>query len=104
MAEFTVTTSQLRTSGSNILREGTIFQSLIAELKQGMATMRNTWEGSAAEAFYAKFTALDDNFASYHRVITEYGNFLNKAAQDYDTAENTVKGGTDNLTEGNLFA
>jgi uncharacterized protein YukE len=53
MEEFIVTPSLLRNSGSNILREGIMFQSLIAELKQGMATMKNTWEGSEAEAFYA---------------------------------------------------
>jgi len=90
MPEIKVSSAALRSSASVLLGQGGQYNGLVGDIRGSMNTMKSQWMGSAADTFIAKFNALQKNFDAYFRTIQDYGNFLNKAATDYETAERQV--------------
>jgi len=105
MAEIQVTPEALRSSSQLFSLCAAQFSSLMNEIKQDMAQMKNQWEGQAAEQFFQRFSALDKNFAAYNKVIVEYSQFLGRAADDYQHIDDMARANTGALAgSGNLFA
>lgn len=102
MAEFKVSSDMLRNSASEIKTYSGNFSSLMGEVTQGLTGLGAVWEGEAFNQFKAQVDALNPSVEAYARVINEYGQFLETAAEQYEQTEQAAQSETDQLAN-NLF-
>lgn len=60
------------------------------------------WEGQAAEAYKAKFNALETSMNKINSMITEHVNDLNAMAEEYGRAESAAASAADSLPPSTL--
>ena len=58
-------------------------------------SLKQAWEGEAAEALVNKFKGLRKNFEDICKTINQYGDFLTQAAENYDKVEESIKQGAE---------
>jgi WXG100 family type VII secretion target len=104
MAVIKVDSAQLRNSATVILQQASTFGTLTNEIKSSMQTMKNNYLGSAADSFIARFNELNPSFSAYQKVLTDYGNFLNTSAAEFDRVETQITSDQDALRPTNLFS
>jgi WXG100 family type VII secretion target len=61
------------------------FETLYNEIENNIRSMSNNWEGSSAESFYNEFNQLSPSFEAYKLALNEYGEFLNDAADMFES-------------------
>ena len=101
MAEIMVDAAQLRSSGADIKNCANEFKNCMDEIKKLLDSI--DWEGDANERFKQQVSTLTPSFNAYHQVITSYGEFLEKSAEEYEKSEQTATSTTDDLTN-NLYS
>lgn len=102
MAEIKVSSQVLRDASSQITNELTNFSNITDEIKQGLSSLSSSWEGEAFNSFMSQLNALTPSLEKYAEVISEYANFLNTTAEQYETTEAAAQSETDSL-ENTLF-
>lgn len=96
MAEIRVNSELLRGASSTIKQQANTFSDLMSQVSQILTSIN--WEGSAHDSFVEKVNSLRPTMDRYYQVITEYGQFLETSAEQYEQAEATAQSTTDALT------
>jgi len=103
MAEIKVSSSVLRNSATVILTQATEFSRQTNDILTNMNAIKNQWMGDAANNFITKFQDVSKSFSAYLKTITDYGNFLNKAAADFEVTESQIIQGGNSLPSGSTL-
>ena len=72
------------------------------DMIQRVNSMSSVWEGTAADSFRTKFTALQSAMDTINRMIMEHSTDLEAMAQTYIDAENQSASQVDSLPASNL--
>ena len=87
MANFTVTASELRRVGDNLMNLNGLFQQQVGKLMQHEEELDARWDGQANDAFKVQFASNCESLNSFYTVIGEYIQMLESVATIYDTKE-----------------
>lgn len=75
-----VNASELEGAGQEFLSCGNQYEQLLATMRNRTESLRGTFQGSAAEAFYAKMQTLFQQMAIICEEVNEMGGDLNTTA------------------------
>ena len=87
MATIKVNSTAMREKANSFKTVATSIKSFTTEMTTEVESMKSAWEGEAAETLITKFRGLSDNFDEVYKTIIAYANFLEQAAEAYDTTE-----------------
>lgn len=90
---FQVTTQLLTDKAKTIDSINGEFKDTMGQIKKLIHNLDNEWKSDAAREFVEKFDTLDKEFINYYQVVDSYREFLNRAAEDYVTAETSIQNG-----------
>ncbi len=89
MADFRVTSSQLKSQAEEIRNLGTQFQTSLDTLSETEQSLSTMWEGDAKDTFRNAFQMSHAKMETYKGVIDQYAAALDAIAQQYEQAEST---------------
>ena len=87
MAEFTVTSSELRNKAQELSRMNTQYKQEIDNLVAEEAALKSMWEGEAKEAFTSAFNRDKAKMDAFYSAIQDYIAKLGAIAAQYDASE-----------------
>ena len=87
MAEFTVTSNQVRAKEGEIQNLNSSYKQKIDSLEQIVKGLDGMWEGDAHDAFHAAFEKDKVNLWNFYNAIEKYCQTLLEIAQNYEKAE-----------------
>ena len=87
MAEFTVTSNQVKAKQGELQTLNNSYKSKIDELEQIVKGLDSMWEGDAHDAFHAAFEKDKVNLWNFYNAIEKYCQTLLVIAQNYEKAE-----------------
>lgn len=87
MATIKVNSKVMRDKANIFKTVSSSISNLTEETAAEINNLKSSWEGSAADTYITKFNNLKPQFENICTTITNYENFLNKAADDYDEIE-----------------
>ena len=88
MAEFTVTSNQVRAKEGELQNLNSSYKQKIDSLEQIVKGLDGMWEGDAREAFHAAFTSDSNQMNNFATAIENYCIALENMATRYAQAEN----------------
>ena len=84
-----VNTNELLTHGQKLIDEANSLDSDISNFNSIINSLNGAWKGEDAESYT---NLMNENFIvqlkELSKTLIEYGEFLNKASQDYENLEN----------------
>lgn len=95
MAEIKVNSSVMKEKASNFKNVAKSVEQFTNDMMSEIDSLKQAWEGEAAEALVNKFKGLQKNFEEICKTIEQYGDFLNQAADSYDKVEENIKQGVE---------
>ena len=95
MAEIKVNSSVMKEKASNFKNVAKSVEQFTNDMMSEIDSLKQAWEGEAAEALVNKFKGLRKNFEDICKTINQYGDFLTQAAENYDKVEESIKQGTE---------
>lgn len=96
MATIKVNSTSMREKANSFKTVANSIKVFTNEMTAEVESLKSTWEGEAAEALVTKFRGLADNFDDIYQTIISYANFLEQAAENYDTTETANLQGAQN--------
>ena len=87
MAEFTVTSNQVRAKEGELQNLNSSYKQKIDSLEQIVKGLDGMWEGDAHDAFHAAFEKDKVNLWNFYNAIEKYCQTLLEIAQNYERAE-----------------
>ena len=87
MAEFTVTSNQVRAKEGELQNLNSSYKQKIDSLEQIVKGLDGMWEGDAHDAFHAAFEKAKVNLWNFYNAIEKYCQTLLEIAQNYEKAE-----------------
>lgn len=102
MAEIQVNSEALRSTASQLKSRKDNFDQIASDFSQNLNSLSGVWEGEAFNNFKTQLDSLQPSLESYSKVIMDYANFLETAAEQYEQTEQTTTSETENLVN-NLF-
>ena len=87
MAEYKVTSSELKAKATELSGYIAQFTTEMNNLVNTENTLASTFEGEAQKAFHANFTTLHGEMETFKSVMQDYVTQLEVAAQGYEAAE-----------------
>lgn len=87
-----VNAGELEAAGQEFNSCGSQFEQIMTSMRNRSEALRGSWQGSAAESFYAKMDALFQEMRTLCDEVTEMGNDLNMSAADIRQAQATIQG------------
>ncbi len=87
MAEFTVTSNQVRAKEGELQNLNSSYKQKIDSLEQIVKGLDGMWEGDAHDAFHAAFEKDKVNLWNFYNAIEKYCATLLEIAQNYEKAE-----------------
>ena len=87
MAEFTVTSNQVRAKEGELQNLNSSYKQKIDSLEQIVKGLDGMWEGDAHDAFHAAFEKDKVNLWNSYNAIEKYCQTLLEIAQNYEKAE-----------------
>jgi WXG100 family type VII secretion target len=87
MAEFTVTSNQVRAKEGELQNLNSSYKQKIDSLEQIVKGLDGMWEGDAHDAFHAAFEKDKVNLWNFYNAIEKYCQTLLEIAQNYEKAE-----------------
>ena len=87
MAEYKVTSSELRAKAAELNGYISQFSTEMGNLVSTESTLATTDEGDAQRAFHNNFTTLHSEMETFKTVMQDYVTQLEVAAQGYEAAE-----------------
>ena len=87
MAEFTVTSNQVRAKEGELQNLNSSYKQKIDSLEQIVKGLDVMWEGDAHDAFHAAFEKDKVNLWNFYNAIEKYCQTLLEIAQNYEKAE-----------------
>lgn len=85
-----VTPEKLQETASDFGAQATQVKALHDDMMQKVKGLSSTWTGSAADAYLAKFSALQTSMDKINRMINEHVNDLNEMAQQFISADTSA--------------
>jgi hypothetical protein len=95
MAEIKVNSSVMKEKASNFKNVAKSVEQFTNDMMSEIDSLKQAWEGEAAEALVNKFKGLRKNFEDICKTINQYGDFLTQAAENYDKVEESIKQGAE---------
>lgn len=95
MAEIKVNSSVMKEKASNFKDVAKSVEQFTNDMMSEIDSLKQAWEGEAAEALVNKFKGLRKNFEDICKTINQYGDFLTQAAENYDKVEESIKQGAE---------
>ena len=95
MAEIKVNSSVMKEKASNFKNVAKSVEQFTNDMMSEIDSLKQAWEGEAAEALVNKFKGLRKNFEDICKTINQYGGFLTQAAENYDKVEESIKQGAE---------
>lgn len=95
MAEIKVNSSVMKEKASNFKNVAKSVEQFTNDMMSEIDSLKQAWEGEAAEALVNKFKGLRKNFEDICKTIEQYGDFLTQAAENYDKVEESIKQGAE---------
>lgn len=92
-----VTPEVLQSTAADFQAKATQVKALHDAMLNRIRALGGTWEGTAAEAYTAKFNALQASMDTIFRMITEHVRDLNEMSEQYMSAESTATSAAENL-------
>ena len=87
MATIKVNSTVMREKASSFKTVATSIKTFTDEMMVEVDGLKAHWEGESAETLVNKFKGLADNFEDIYNTIVSYADFLEQAAEAYDTTE-----------------
>ncbi len=87
MAEFTVTSSELRNKANELSNLNNRYKQEIENLVAEENALKSMWEGEAKEAFTQAFNRDKAKMEAFYSAIQDYISKLNAIAAQYDASE-----------------
>ena len=101
-ATLLVTPEQLQSTASNFSAKATQVKALHDSMIQKIQNLNASWTGTAADAYTAKFNALQASMDTINRMIMEHVNDLNAIAEQYSSAETQAAAAANELPASTL--
>ena len=95
MAEIKVNSSVMKEKASNFKNVAKSVEQFTNDMMSEIDSLKQAWEGEAAEALVNKFKGLRKNFEDICKTINQYGDFLTQGAENYDKVEESIKQGAE---------
>lgn len=95
MAEIKVNSSVMKEKASNFKNVAKSVEQFTNDMMSEIDSLKQAWEGEAAETLVNKFKGLRKNFEDICKTINQYGDFLTQAAENYDKVEESIKQGAE---------
>ena len=95
MAEIKVNSSVMKEKASNFKNVAKSVEQFTNDMMSEIDSLKQAWEGEAAEALVNKYKGLRKNFEDICKTINQYGDFLTQAAENYDKVEESIKQGAE---------
>ena len=87
MATIKVNSTVMREKANSFKTVASSIKTFTNEMTTEVESLKAYWEGESAETLVTKFRGLADNFEDIYNTIISYANFLEQAAEAYDTTE-----------------
>lgn len=87
MAEFTVTSNQVRAKEGELQTLNATYKSKVDALDQIVQGLKSMWEGDAHDAFHSAFEKDKVDMWNFYNAIEKYCATLLEIAQNYEKAE-----------------
>lgn len=97
-----VTPETLKTTASTFQAKGSAVKAQHDAMLSKVRALSTTFTGNAAEAYSAKFAALQTGMDKIYSMISEHVRDLNEMADQYSQAEATAVSAAENLPASNL--
>ena len=89
MATIKVNSTVMRDKASSFKTVANSIKTFTNEMTAEIESLKSVWQGESAETTVTKFKGLSDNFEEIYSTIIAYADFLEQAAEAYDSVENT---------------
>lgn len=96
MATIKVNSTVMREKASAFKTVANSVKTFTNEMTNEIESLKAAWEGESAETTVTKFRGLADNFDDIYNTIVSYANFLEQAAEAYDSTETANVQGAQN--------
>lgn len=88
MAEFSVTTSNLRQKAEELSNLNQQFMSQVNTLEETENSLNGMWEGEARQTFHTAFQSDITQMHNFYNAIAQYVQAIENSAVNYENAEN----------------
>ncbi len=96
MATIKVNSTVMREKANAFKTVAASVKTFTGEMTAEIENLKVAWEGESAETTVTKFRGLADNFDDIYNTIMSYANFLEQAAEAYDSTETANVQGAQN--------
>ena len=87
MAEFKVTSNELKAKANELRNLNSQFKSSVEEMTSNEGSLASKWDGDAKEAFRAEFAKDKAQFETFYQTIEQYIVALENIAAEYEAKE-----------------
>ena len=87
MALIRVTSSQVRSTASQLRDYNANFNGQVNKLQESEASLNSMWEGAANDKFHSEFLNSKDYMTQFYTLINKYCEALDQIAAKYDETE-----------------
>jgi len=94
MTQYTVNSASLREQSSNVTNAATEIQSRLSAVTGQIQELATHWTGGASAAFQGLWQDWNTNATQLIQSMADMGEFLLRAAETFETAEEQVAQGT----------
>lgn len=92
---------KLRTAAKETRDHAATYQKLYKQLYSEVEAMGQAWQGKDNVAYVTQIKGFTDDFQRMEKLMTEYAQFLDNAANAYDAQQNDVVAKAKTLSTGN---
>lgn len=89
-SQIRMTPETMRTRASEYTTQANNLQAVITKMDALLQTLQGEWEGSASEAYAARFSELRPGFVKAKDLIDEISAALKKTAQIVEATDNSI--------------
>lgn len=102
MATVKVDSNVMREKAAILKANATEISGLITDMMTKINDLKSTWEGTVAENAIRKFTELQEKFEERYTTINDYAAFLENAATEWDSVNDSIVGAMESVGTGGL--
>ncbi len=95
MATIKVNSTVMRDKANGFKSVSSSVKTFTQEMINEVDSLKQVWQGEAAETLINRFKGLSDNFEEIFNTINQYADFLNQAADSYDKVESAIAQGAE---------
>ncbi|MBR6524542.1 MAG: WXG100 family type VII secretion target [Clostridia bacterium] len=93
MSELRVTPETLMEYANQVMGKAEELSTELESLKRNIDTVKESWDGLAATAFYNTYATLSEQLAQFPEIVKGLAQVAQTAAETYDTVDRTIAQG-----------